>query len=237
MYTLKFHNMEKTSGKMGEYVSKKEYMVVNDKDELQKVNGYVVQYVVKESIVTLNNAKQEEFKTSADIVRLTNDNVRYMCDSYIERFEIKDGVSLHADAFATGTVAKYDSVARYGKTGKLLKPYATAEIPVKNKKLNLKGKMYDDGDYEFMTKGTIKQTGINLLFVEPDNITALNKLPWKVDYGAANGLEALDASNWAAIKKLKKDSKNSKCHVLTATWEYEKNDTVLDVKYPDMCRL
>ena len=237
MYTLKFHNIQQTSGKMGEYVSKKEYMVVNDKDELQKVNGYVVQYVVKESIVTLNNAKQEELNTSDEIATFTNDNVRYMCDSYIERFEIKNGLSKHADAFATGTVAKYDSVARYDKTGKLLKPYATAVIPVKNKKRNKKGSYYDDGDYEFMTKGTIKQTGINILYVDPAKITALNELDWQIDYGAANGLEALDASNWAAVKKLKKDSKNTKCHVLTATWEYEENDTVLDVKYPDMCRL
>ena len=237
MYTLKFHNMEKTSGKMGEYVSKKEYMVVNDKDELQKVNGYVVQYVVKETTVTLNDASKTVLNTSDEIATFTKDNVRYMCDSYIERFEIKGGLSKHADAFASGSIAIYDIHATYGKRGKLLEPLATAVIPVKNKKRNKKGSYYDDGDYEFMTKGTIKQTGINLLFVEPDNITALNKLPWKVDYGAANGLEALDASNWAAIKKLKKDSKNTKCHVLTATWEYEENDTVLDVKYPDMCRL
>ena len=101
MYTLKFHNTEESSGKMGEYVSKKEYMVVNDKGELQKVNGYVVQYVVKETTVTLNDARKTVLNTSEKIATFTKDNVRYMCDSYIERFEIKNGVSKDADAFET----------------------------------------------------------------------------------------------------------------------------------------
>jgi len=206
MFQLKLIDQGQETLRMGDYASAKSYEVWQNGQINKQANGYVIQLIQKNSVAQTHSG---ELKSSLDFSNFTSGNVNFMCDSYIESFPIKNGVSVNFDKFGNGAVSKYEK-----------KQAIIVEAP------------YDTGDEEYMTAGQITQKGTNVLFIDPNKIEQLNRLPWIKDKkGPANGLYTLPESYWQNIINIGSDSQNTPVHEVVATWDFQNNRTNLKVSY------
>jgi hypothetical protein len=207
---------------MGDYQSRKSYIVLNDKGTKTEVNGYVVQKVEKQSKATLTRplgGKTELTKTE-DFNRLTGGTVKYMCESYIELFTITRGESPEdeADEFANGPIA--------WSSGDSLLEVVEPDFLKEGRKKVL---TYSEEDNKYQTSGEINQKGTNLLFIDEAKKKALLKLPWVIrEEGPENGLRYLPVTNWDKLVAIVSDSSNTPIHNVNAAWDFEKDGTAID---------
>ena len=213
----------------GDFRAIKTFTVTDSNGKKEGVNGKVYQLIKKSTQVYYYNSEGEEVKldTSASIEKFTGGNVKYVCDSYIETFDISDGESVHADAFANGAIVTYDEQGAY--------------IPARNSKT----KKYEEDDKFKVTKGKIIQTGTSV-FIPNANLTKINKLPWcSIDSAAANGLDFIPidppsfkgcpslnpkVNYWKAITDSSKS--NMAVHTVEAEWGYyDENKTKVTQKF------
>lgn len=201
MYQIRLLEHGTEAGRMGDYSVRKVYDILDQSGKRAKVSGSVVQLVTKQSHA---DTSQGPLDTTDAFSKFTCGQVNYMCDSYIELFEIRGGRSKDADAFASGSV----SVCEDGEL-------VIVEPP------------YEPDDEPFKTSGTITHTGTNVFFSA--KIPDLMKLPWRMeDPSPANGLLTLPASYWQQILSLGNESSNIPVHTVTVTWKKDMNESVVN---------
>lgn len=208
MVRLHLVDLNYVPDEMGQYAARKRFDVIEDENfSIKNVNGWVVQLIEKNSSARCLDG--QVLRTSEDFSRFTKNKVNDMTFSYIERFPIKKGQSIDEDEFASGFVAKVEK----GKSQVVVPEFEQADTP-------------------YMTEGRIVHRGTSLLFITPEKIEALNKLPW-TKLRPANGLDSLDIRYWDGINDMGSDSTNMPIHEVIATWWFRNNKTVVHNKFYD----
>jgi hypothetical protein len=119
-YQIKYVPRDRQVENSGSYQVIVDFEVVNLMNKKSKANGCIIQLIIKYTKARgsnlLNNGKigpYEELNTSQSISKYTNNNVNWMCENYLEYFEVKNGIiqdsngNLYGDGFASGPIAKY----------------------------------------------------------------------------------------------------------------------------------
>lgn len=115
MFQITLTNLEETSGTWGEFIVHKEFTVhnVKNKNSIRGVNGFIIQIITKQTNAnilcseTTANKPKSTIKSIEDISKFTNNNVKYMNDSYIELFPILNGECEYGDNFQNGGILRY----------------------------------------------------------------------------------------------------------------------------------
>jgi hypothetical protein len=112
--------------------------LIQNPKQKKNINGYIFQLIIKETNAEGSNLTEDEYtkieearskgipyvppaktilNTSDSIERYTNGQVKYMCQNYIEFFEIKNGICLDerypkkriivGDSFSNGSISRY----------------------------------------------------------------------------------------------------------------------------------
>jgi len=209
---LMMEEENRTVNRMGDYSVTKYYDVLNpDRTLATDINGWVVQIVEKSSRASVNTTRPRILDTTKKIMDFTSNQVNNMCEAYIERFEIINGTSEDGDAFANGAVSKYGM----NDKGEM--------IPIVNR----------HEDAFLQTSGEIVQRGINYLFVDPQKIADIERLPWiQVEddqNDPSNGLSHISITKRSAIERIPSDSVNRPVHTVVATWELDNPLTNLNI--------
>jgi hypothetical protein len=212
--TLIMEEENRTANRMGDYSVTKYYDVINPNGSLATdINGWVVQIVEKTSVANTEVRGFEILDTTEKFMEFTSGQVNSMCSWYIERFEIINGSSTSGDAFAGGAVCKY--VVNDSEEEEML--------PLVNR--------HEDGYVR--TRGRIVQKGINYLYIDPEKVRALERLPWEITENdpndPSNGLSHISIEYRAAIEALASDSVNEPIHTVVATWDYNRPFTELNI--------
>ena len=100
----------------GDFRSTIDFTVLNDdvemNDEINYVDGIIVQYVQKSCLVDIyhptGQGVSKTLNTSDEIYNYTSGNVKYMNYNYLEYFEVKNGISVVGDQFGNGPICKYE---------------------------------------------------------------------------------------------------------------------------------
>ena len=189
------------------------------------VSGKIVQLITKKANVFHYNKdtnKEEVLDTSNDIEEFTSRKVKFVCDSYIEIFDVKNGESLSSDNFSNGAIVPYDKEGAY-----IVSP-------------NEETGEYEPEDKYRVTRGTIVQTGVSIFIPQAkwDEANA-GKMPWCGTRAApANGLKFIPVdpiypackgvnssrNYWSELLTLK-DSNPIEHTVLVEWGYYEANKT------------
>lgn len=97
----------------GSFRSTVDFTINNQNGTQTKVNGIIVQYIQKTTAVDIYDENGggilKTLSTSQEISRYTDGNVKYMNDSYLEYFDVKNGESIDGDQFGNGPICKYDN--------------------------------------------------------------------------------------------------------------------------------
>ena len=188
--------------RMGDYEYTKKFDIIHMLDgRIRPINGWIIQLVNKETIVT--TAEGRELRTSDEISAFTCGNTKFMSDSYIECFPVIFGESKDADIFSSGAVATCDEE---GKLVVIKPPYAADELPL-------------------LTAGSITHKGTSVFWSEEKKEAAFHALPWDkhTNEKAAVGLWMLPADLWPDILAVGNDCRNMPIHTVKVTWGYRDN--------------
>lgn len=81
--------------------------VINGPEEK---SGAIFQYIVKNTeAFVYDGADEIKLNTSKAIADYTDNNVKHMCDSYLEYFDVDETGSTFGDQFGNGAICKYDA--------------------------------------------------------------------------------------------------------------------------------
>lgn len=195
----------------GNFAVKKEYIVTNITKPSTKIEGIIIQYVNKKSVV--KDASNNIYNTTEQIDKFTSGEVKYSNDTYFEIFDIVDfkdntSVSIYADEFANNSLTQYE----YTEDGDLI-PYTYEP---------------DDPEYNiFKTKGEINIIGKNC-FISKTNkaYNSIMRLQWNTSKNTpANGLPYLTYSNNIYNLIFNLSDSNILEHNVIATWNFEDPNT------------
>jgi hypothetical protein len=97
----------------GDFRSTVDFTVSDKNNNINNVNGIIVQYIQKSTVVDIYDENGGGTHVTLpnnemDITRYTNNNVQYMNYNYIEYFDINENESVHGDQFGNGPICKYD---------------------------------------------------------------------------------------------------------------------------------
>jgi len=168
---------EKEVDNCGSYRVVVDFQILNAKSKsvpksIARVNGCIFQLVIKETNAIGSNFVNNrttgppvDLNTSQNISNYTNNRVNWMCENYLEYFEIINGLVKKGDgdAFASGPIARYSS---------------------KNKPI------IDDA--KEISQGTIIHIGLAVFVPNSPFLDSVKSLPWDLDDRLpANGLPYL----------------------------------------------
>jgi len=162
--------------------------------------GAIFQYIVKKTeAFVYEGTKEIKLNTSTSIADYTDHNVKYMCDSYLEYFDVDEDGSTFGDQFGNGAICKYD----------------TDGSPILDRAENI-------------SRGTIKQTGTAVFVPAGPALVKIkkgyDKNKWTKDSSLpANGLPYIpyNAKFWATINAAAESNMLSQS--ITITWGYKKD--------------
>jgi hypothetical protein len=158
------------------------------------LNGIIFQLIVKKTNATivLKDGVEEELTTSERIAAVTSNNVKYMCDSYIEYFEVDADGTTDGDQFGNGAIALYDGI-----------------YPQLNRKKNI-------------SKGTILQSGTAVFIPEGPMTKKIRSYKWNFNLDTpANGLPYMDYNKAVWQEILSAAQSNTLVQTINLTWGYK----------------
>lgn len=169
-------------------------------DGTEKKSGAIFQYIVKKTeAFVFDGANEKKLNTSKSIADYTDNNVKYMCDSYLEYFVVDETGSTFGDQFGNGAICKYDEDGN----------------PILDRTENI-------------SRGTINQTGTAVFVPDGPALEKIkkgyDKNKWTEDSRLpANGLPYIsyNAKFWASIVAAAKS--NILSQSITITWGYKKD--------------
>ena len=207
-----------SKGRYGDFRETKEYNIVGK----VPANGIVVQYINKKTKVEVAEPVDGAYilDTSAAIEKLTSGNVKYMCDSYFEYFEIKNNKSVVGDQFQNGAVAPY-----YLEKKKWL--------PETDNAIDVSRGAFLKADGVSRDGVGIVQTGLNVFIPDGPDATAIRNMRWSdLETLPANGLPYLPFSEalWETFKS--KSQSAVFMHKIEVAWGYKKAATSVVISYP-----
>jgi hypothetical protein len=184
----------------GDFRSTIDFTVLNEdvemNDEINYVDGIIVQYVQKSCLVDIyhptGQGVSKTLNTSDEIYNYTSGNVKYMNYNYLEYFEVKNGISVVGDQFGNGPICEYEG-----------------NEPIID-------------DEQDMSQGEIVQNGFAVFIPEPmaSNIKNGN-ISWNhSDDTPANGLPMIDFNSqiWEQIFAVRQS--NVFVHSVKINWKY-----------------
>jgi len=203
--TTKYRSGEDTDGDgkpwneiedCGSFRSTVDFTVTDQDKKTDEVNGIIVQYIQKSTIVDIYKTKGGGIKnilnTTEKISEYTGDNVKYMNDHYLEYFKIKNGINEDGDQFGNGPICKYSK----------------KKIPIIDDELD-------------MSEGTIIQNGYAIYIPYPQAQNVKEDHPWDDnDALPANGLPMLpfDEDIWTELFNMKQSIVYA--HKVSYKWTY-----------------
>jgi len=207
-----------SKGRYGDFRETKEYNIVGK----APVNGIVIQYINKKTKVEVAKPVDGSYilDTSAAIEKLTNGNVKYMCDSYFEYFEIVNGKSVVGDQFQNGAVAPYYLEKK-------------SWLPETDNAIEVSRGAFLKSDGVSRDGVGIVQTGLNVFIPEGPEATSIRKMGWsEMESLPANGLPYLPFSEalWETFKS--KSQSAVFLHKIEVAWGYKKAASSVVISYP-----
>ena len=155
--------------------------------------GIIIQYIQKNTVAAAvnNEGKEVILNTSDAISKFTNNNVNFMCTSYLEYFPVSAKGLTYGDQFGNGAIAVYDD-----------------DGPILDREENI-------------SKGKIEQIGTSVFIPNGEFVKSIKQLGWNKSVKLpANGLPylAFDEALWQTI--LANAKSNVLRQSVTITWGY-----------------